>query len=114
MSSILDTSSYYNYTNAASAAATDTYKTSALENTLNKADESYTDEELMDACKQFETYFVQKVFEEMQKTVHREEDDNAYVKQFGDILTQAYAENVTESGQLGIAQTLYDSMKRNM
>lgn len=112
MASILDTSSYYNLTNMNVASATNTYKTSDLENTLKSTGEESTDEELMEACKSFEAYFVQKLFEEMKKTVHSSDDDGEYMKYFGDILTQQYAENTAETGQLGIAQMLYDSMKR--
>ena len=37
---------------------------------------------------------------------------NEYTAYFGDMLEEKYAENVTESGSLGIAQLLYESMKR--
>lgn len=112
MSSVMDTSSYYNLTNATTASATQNYKTSELENTLNKTSEA-TDEEMMNACKEFETYFVQQVFEEMKKTVHSSDDDNDYMQQFGDILTESYAKSVSDTEQLGIAKMLYESMKRN-
>ena len=42
-----------------------------------------------------------------------EEDDGEYMQYFGDTLNQSYAEAITESGQVGLAKQLYDSMKRN-
>lgn len=75
---------------------------------------SATDEELMEVCKTFENYFVEQVLKEMEETVHSSDQDSEYYQYFGDILTQSYAESFTESGQFGLAQTLYESMKRNM
>lgn len=69
-----------------------------------------TDEELMSACKSFESYFLEQVFKEMKKTVHSTEDENDYMKVFGDNLIQQYAQNATESGQIGLAKQLYDAM----
>lgn len=89
-------------------------KTEKLENVLNNTNvEDDTDEELMEVCKSFESYFVQKVFEEMKKTVHSSDDDNSYMQYMGNIYTQGIAEEVTESQDLGLAKTLYESMKRN-
>lgn len=70
-----------------------------------------TDEELMEACKSFETYFLEQVFKEMKKSVHSSDDEGDYMKYFGDTLIQKYAENATESGQIGLAKQLYESMK---
>lgn len=89
-------------------------KTEELESSLGSIDvETAADEELLEACKDFETYFVEQVFKEMQKTVHSSDEDNEYISYFGDMLTQQFSENVSESGSLGIAQLLYESMKRN-
>lgn len=78
-----------------------------------------TDEEkLMDACKQFEAYFVEQMFKEMQKTVPK---DNYTLQSTGSMvdytkenLIKEFASLTTESGELGLAQTLYDQMKVNL
>lgn len=90
-----------------------TTKTDKITSTLNSTEA--TDEELMDACKSFESYLVEQVFKNMEKTVMKsdEEEENDYLTQFNDILYEKYAEQVTERGELGIAQMLYESMKRN-
>lgn len=83
-----------------------------LENTDYAAS---TDEEIMDACKQFESYFTEQVFKALQKMVpESEENSNEYMKYFGDTLIQEYASAATNQGDgLGIAQMLYEQMKRN-
>ena len=60
-SSALDSTAY---TNAANQTA------SKLQNQLNGSDYTKaTDDELMDACKQFEAYFLEQMFKEMMKTI---------------------------------------------
>ncbi len=71
------------------------------------------DKELMEACKSFETYFVEQVVKAMRKTIPNNEEKNDYINYFGDMLYEKYSENITDSGELGIAQMLYESMKRN-
>ncbi|MDF2588806.1 MAG: hypothetical protein K0S41_2647 [Anaerocolumna sp.] len=89
-------------------------KTNKLESKLNSNNiDNATDQELMDVCKSFESYFVEQLFKEMRKTVPETEEKNEYLNQFEDMLYQEYAENVTDSGNMGIAQMLYESMKRN-
>ena len=72
------------------------------------------DKELMEACKSFESYFIEQVFKGMEKTVVKDEDEeeNDYLANFKDILYQDYASGAVEKGEFGIAQMLYDSMKR--
>jgi len=72
-----------------------------------------TDKELMDVCKSFESYMLEQVYKNMKKTVPQDEDQGPYVEQFGDMLYEQYAKDTTENQSIGIAQMLYDSMKRN-
>lgn len=73
-----------------------------------------TDEELMAACKEFETYLVEQVIKNTKSAMLNDEDSQGeYMKMFGDKLNQSYAEMITETADLGIAQMLYESMKRN-
>lgn len=89
---------------------------SKLKTTLESTDYSTsTDDEIMDACKQFEAYFVEQVFKAMEKMVPKsEESEGDYMKYFGDTLYQEYAKSATETGDgFGIAKSLYEQMKRN-
>ena len=47
-------------------------------------------------------------------TVHaEEEEENEYLSCFGDTLIEEYAKATTESGSLGLAQKLFESIKSN-
>jgi flagellar protein FlgJ len=86
-------------------------KTDELKEKLKNT--SASDEELMEVCKSFEAYLLEQVMKEMKKTVHSEEDKNDYLQQFGDMLYEEYAKKATEGQGLGLAQMLYEAMKRN-
>lgn len=93
-------------------------------NTAGVSDSSFTDrdyskaskEELLEACKEFETYLVEQVFKSMKKMVPKNEEDgksSSSLDYFNDMLTQEYAKNAVSQGDFGIAQALYEQMKRN-
>lgn len=83
---------------------------------LGKDFDKATDGELMDACKQFEAYFVEQMFKEMEKTIPRDEESGSlsnmkdYYK--GEMI-QKFAAESTEQENLGLAKMLYQQMKRN-
>lgn len=102
------------------ATSYDTYNKSMseLKNNLNNTDYSNaSDEELMEACKTFESYFIEQAFKGMEKMIPKSEDSilsNDYVEMFKDTLYQEYADSATERGDgIGIAKMLYEQMKRN-
>lgn len=89
-------------------------QTKSLESSLSSDMTTKTEDELMEVCKDFEAYFVEQMFKAMEKMVpENEESDNAYTDMFGDMLVQEYAESATETQSFGIAQTMYEQMKRN-
>ena len=96
----------------------DTTSTGKLEETLNSDLSKATDDELMSVCRDFESYFVEQMFKAMQKMVPESSQEmSSSTKQLQDYykeqMTQSFAEQSTESGGLGIAQMLYEQMKRN-
>ena len=100
------------YANAANQAA------SKLQNKIDGADYSKaTDEELMDACKQFEAYFVEQMYKGMLKTIPESEGTSAatgtMMDYYKDLMVQDIAKTTTEQSGLGLAQMLYEQMKRN-
>lgn len=108
------TGSFYN--NYKTDTATDS--AGKLEETLNSDLSKATEEELMDVCKDFEAYFIEQMFKAMQKMVPESSQEmSSSTKQLQDYykeqMTQSFAEQSTESGGLGIAQMLYEQMKRN-
>jgi flagellar protein FlgJ len=102
----IGTDSLYSANIAGQATKTDNLK-AKLQN------KNATDEELMEVCKSFESYLLEQVMKEMKKSVESEDDKNDYMEQFGDMLYEDYAKKATEGQGLGIAQMLYESMKRN-
>ncbi len=91
--------------------------TSKLESQLKSDYSKATDDELMDACKQFEAYFLEQVFKGMEKTIPKNEDESSsgmtMLDYFKDEMMQGVAADATEQNSLGLAQMLYDQMKRN-
>ena len=96
-------------------------------NSLSKSDiekklesnpqKSSNDEELLDACKEFEAYFMEQMFKEMQKTIPKSEDESSYTTQireyFEGNMLQEISKESTETNSLGLAQMLFEQMKRN-
>lgn len=106
------TSSYLDaYTSQATQSA------DKLEGQLKTDYSKATDKELMDACKQFEAYFVEQMFKEMMKTIPESETSSSYTSNlmnyYKDNMVQEIASSSTEQGGLGLAQMLYEQMKRN-
>ena len=92
---------------------------SALESTLSKVTPDTSEEELMDACKKFEAYFLEQIYKGMEKTIMKADDEGSgaisqYEEYFGDMRTQAYAKAASEQGDgIGLAKQLYEQMRRN-
>ena len=102
----------------------DTYATAAnqaaskLQNQIGGTDYSKaSDEELMDACKQFEAYFIEQMYKGMLKTVPQSEYSSSatstMMDYYKDQMVQGIAEQTSEQSGLGLAQMLYEQMKRN-
>ena len=116
--STIDTS---NIMNIYSEYATQTAKESQAARIKSAANADYsnsTDDELMDVCKQFESYFLEQVFKQMSKTVNltsgQDKSTSNLVDFFKDNTIQELASQSTKSNSLGLAQMLYEQMKRNI
>ncbi|MBQ8955772.1 MAG: rod-binding protein [Lachnospiraceae bacterium] len=79
---------------------------------------SAEDAKLMDACKQFESYFVEQMYKQMMATVPEDPLDSGtnstLVDYYKDNLVKEYASQTTEQEGLGLAKMLYEQMKRNI
>lgn len=91
------------------------YQTSGLQQSIGGINvDNSTDAEMMNACKEFETYMIEQIYKSMEKTVMKaDEEENDYEQYFGDMRIQQYAQSVMDQGGLGLAQQLYEGMKRN-
>jgi Rod binding protein. len=67
----------------------------------------------MEVCKSFEAYLLEQVMKSMEKTIPYAEKKSTYLEYFGDMLYQEYAKSAAENQGLGLAQMLYESIKRN-
>ena len=94
--------------------------TSAADKLSNQIQSADTDEETLEACKQFEAYMIEQMYKNMQEAAKILTDDgdedssNEYVDMFQDNYLQSIAESMVNSGQgLGIAEQLYESIQKN-
>ena len=96
---------------------TDNVSSKKMQDTVSKDYSKATDEELLDVCKQFEAYFMEQVFKQMEKTIIKDESSSgqttALVDYFKDSALQELTKTSTETQGLGNAQMLYEQMKRN-
>ena len=93
-------------------------KASNLEKTIQGTSARSTDDDLLEACKEFETYFYEQVFKEMEKALvpdDGESDTNdTLVDYYKEQLITQYSKSITEQGGTNsLSQQLYEQMKRN-
>lgn len=76
-----------------------------------------SDAELMDACKQFEAYFIEQMYKGMLKTIPKNEETSHYTSTlmdyYQDQMVQSVAKETSNQSGLGLAQMLYEQLKRN-
>ena len=90
----------------------------ALQNKLKSTSSKSSDDELWAACKSFESYFLEQVFKEMQKSVDAikpEQSDNStstLVNFFKDETLQDICDTSVETQSNGFAQMLYENLRR--
>ncbi|MDF2821743.1 MAG: hypothetical protein K0R15_2184 [Clostridiales bacterium] len=92
--------------------------TSKLNNTLIKDTAKLEDKELMDACREFEAYFIKQMYSAMKSTIDEAEEDSLFGKSNGqkiyeDMLDDEYTTNASKGQGIGIAKMLYQQMSRN-
>lgn len=86
----------------------------SLEKSLKGDLTNASDEELMNVCKSFEAYLLEHVLKDVKEAiVPKKDDENPYLSMFGDKMYEEYTKMIADSGDLGIAQKLFESMKRN-
>lgn len=108
----IDLSGLGNYMD--SMVQTDT-QTSRLTDKLDRADAT-TASELKEACKEFESYFIEQVYKEMLKTVETEDSGSSVSKlvdYFKDNTIQTIAAQTTEQTGGAFAKQMYEQMRRN-
>ena len=96
---------------------TDNVSAKKMQDTISKDYSQASDKELLDVCKQFEAYFMEQMFKGMMKTIPKSEEsessNSALVDYFTDSTIQELSKQSTEQNSLGLAQMMYEQMKRN-
>lgn len=110
------TSTYLNY--ADTLTGTNGKSASSISSLQDKDLTNATEDELMEVCQEFEAYFMEMIMKEMTKTTNLLGEDSsssssALVDYFKDSAISDLAQKATEQNSIGLAQTLYEQMKRN-
>ena len=84
----------------------------------NKDLSGASDEELMSACKEFEAYFLEMVMKEMTKNINltgstSDSGSSTLLDYYKDQTISSIAAQSTEHSSLGLAQQMYEQMKRS-
>lgn len=107
------------YADYMASQASNSSKAETLKNKLANGSTAADEDELKEACREFESYFVEQVFDAMMKTtkVFSDDEEDGYatkmVDYFKDFAVQELCDNVTDGDGLGLANILYEQMKRN-
>lgn len=110
------TSTYLNY--ADTLTGTNGKSASSISSLQDKDLSGATDDELMEVCQEFEAYFMEMIMKEMTKSTSLFGEDSsgsnsALVSYFKDSAIADLAKEATKQNSLGLAQTLYEQMRRN-
>lgn len=107
-------------TDYASEIASNALKNAESSSLAKKDLSKASDDELMDACKQFEEYFVEQIFKTALKSttyLSGEESTSTYMNTMKDYQRDQYAKEIatsaSETGQIGLAKELYEQMKKS-
>lgn len=105
------------YTDYYSKMASDS-KSNKLKSTSSTDLSGSTDEELMEVCKEFESYFVEQVLKQAMDTFTTGDEVSSgsmstLQSYYKDNLIKEYSAKITENEDMGLAKTLYEQMKRN-
>jgi len=108
--------------NSISSQASSIAANKATQELSNKAKNAETDEELMEACKEFENYLWEQVLKSMKSTVDvfGAEKDSGVNSQMVDVFMDNAISDVSKSltnqnlGPGSLAQQMYEQMKRNV
>ncbi len=95
-------------------------KVNSFQEALDKAVENKDEKELKEACKEFETYFINYMFKQMQNSVYSINKGNELIKRsqgeqvFTEMLNEEYSKVSTEHGGIGLSDMMYKQLSRNL
>lgn len=97
---------------------TDPYHADKLQNSLNSMAGKTDEDELLQVCKDFESYFIEEVLKEVKKNLTNEEEEKdaslaALTDYHMDGVIERLSDQVLEQSGMNFTQQLYEQMKRN-
>ncbi len=104
--------------NTTNTDATSNYNANALKKSLNSVSSDTTEDELMQVCKDFESYFVEEVIKEIKENMLPDDDDkdaslSTMTDYSMDFAVEKIADEVVDQVGTNFTQSLYEQMKRN-
>ena len=98
--------------------ATKNYNANKLQNSLKGVSSETTEDELLQVCKDFESYFVEEIIKEIKENLSPEEDEkdaslSTMTDYNMDFVVQKVADQVVDEVGTNFTQQLYEQMKRN-
>lgn len=113
MSISLD-ASMLNMTNA----ATNNFNADKVRNTISSVNKGSTEDELMEVCKDFSSYFIEEVIKEIKENMTlKDEEEDSSLSTLTDFHMDSVIEDISDTmlDQTGnsFVQQLYNQMKRN-
>jgi flagellar protein FlgJ len=89
-----------------------------IQNTVNSVSSDSTDDELLQVCKDFESYFIEEVLKEVKENMTMEDEDedssmSTLKDYYMDSVIEEVADEVLDQEGSSFTQTLYEQMKRN-
>ncbi len=115
----IDISSLTDYTTNILSNAESTAAAGKVSSKLKSVSKDSTDDELLEACKQFEAYLWEQVYKNVDKTTNLfgSQSEGSYagnmVNMFSDTLIQEVSKMSVGEGDNSLAMQLYEQMKRN-
>ncbi|QZY55538.1 rod-binding protein [Crassaminicella profunda] len=91
-------------------------KSNSFEKVFEQAKTSKDEKKLMDACRQFESVFINMMMKNMRSTIH---EDGIIEKSYGreifeGMLDEKLAEEASKGNGMGLAKQMYDQLSKNM
>ncbi len=115
----LDLNSLTGYGESLLANAQSTALNNAITSKVKSVSKDSTDDELLEACKQFEAYLWEQVYKNVDKTTNLfgSQSEGSYasdmVNMFSDNLIQEVSKMSVSEGDNSLAMRLYEQLKRN-
>ena len=89
----------------------------SLQNSLQGISSDSTEEELLQACKDFESYFVEEILKEVKENLTDDEEEDSSISTLTDFhmdsVIELMADELVDEVGMSFTQQLYEQMKRN-